>query len=332
MRALFTGDWHLMGLSRFFNDSIRLQMRELNKIFVYAVENGIDHVIVCGDISHTPFLNDTALIELINLILSYDKVLNIYYIFGNHDYHDDRKTSMEILKFLEQKKFFSNLHIFLEPEQREIDGELINFLPWPRSKAFTSKRSALNVCHVEQAGALNDNGYKLKTKNKFRSSKKDWTISGHIHKHQKLGRFIYCGSPYQTKFGENYNTVGFLDVKFNDGVLKFKHVKTRPEFRLITKRILDEKDFDIPEEPNKLYNLKVDSDITVPLNLTRENSSIYSVSGRKSVNTDVEVVSEIPEIDIDTGLSDFLTKKNLTKKELRYGLSIIQKIKEKNLF
>ena len=52
LRALSTSDFHFEGLTKLFpHNHIQRQIQELTKIYDYALDNGIKHIFIPGDIS-----------------------------------------------------------------------------------------------------------------------------------------------------------------------------------------------------------------------------------------------------------------------------------------
>jgi predicted phosphodiesterase len=335
LRAVSTTDWHLMGLKRLFpKDHIRRQIKEIRKPFQYAIENGVKHMFVLGDISDTPFIDETALIALIRLILEYDDHLNVHYICGNHDYSDVHKTSMEMLGLLQDEKFFKRLHIHFAPEQLVIDGEVVNFLPWPKMEYLKHRRPTLNLCHIEHAGAVGDNGKPLKTKSKFVRREADFVVSGHIHQYQyvRSQRLIYPGALYQKTFGEKLPK-GFIDLKcgVQNGKLEVRHrfVTSSPEIELLNLYIESERDFSqLRSDPHIRYKLHVSEGVVIPADLTTTYPTVFQVvgRGRKGVEREehVNAAGDVPELDLMSGLIPFLKDEGLGGKMLRAAVSEVK--------
>lgn len=196
LEALSTSDFHLEGMSKHFLDATNRQLKEVDKIYQYAMSKGVQHIFWPGDLSDTPKMSFGTYMKLVMFLKKYDGIINTYYIGGNHDRSDVENTSCDLLKLLQSHGFFKSFRIFLEPEQDRIDGTLVNFCAWPCKESMSEKEGALNMAHVEYNGAIGDNGRKMKVNKDFASYKRDFTVSGHIHQyqHMKQQRVIFNGT------------------------------------------------------------------------------------------------------------------------------------------
>jgi DNA repair exonuclease SbcCD nuclease subunit len=331
LHSIVTSDLHLDGYKSLFKDQSCL-LHELEKIFNYALTHGIKHVFVPGDIADSPHLEYSTYISLVLLLKTYDKDLNIYYICGNHDYSDVKKTSMDLLKVLELNGFFTNFRLFLQPESIVIDKQLVNFLPYPINKAPDSKKPALNFAHIEANGAIGDNGRRMKVHDDFECKSRHFTISGHIHQYQhiKEKNLIFCGNPYQKNFGETEDK-GFLEIKVeSDKTCKVKHkfIPTRPEFRLRTLHIDSNKDLvKLQTNSNIRYRLYINPDVVVPqdLRLTYPNiQQILDTGSKKQLELDTTSSSKTGYYGPTHGLKKFLLKEGLNKKQVKTAKSALK--------
>ena len=200
LRALSTSDFHFEGLTKLFpHNHIQRQIQELTKIYDYALDNGIKHIFIPGDISDKYSMTDETYIEIVIFFKKYDGLINSYYLMGNHDHKEGSKTSMDLMDLLCRKDFFKTLTIYKNTTQVKIDGVIVNFLPHLAKKSIKAKKPTLNFCHIAYDGAVGDNGRIMKVKNNMKFNKGDFTISGHIHKHQYLPakRLLFNGNPFQ---------------------------------------------------------------------------------------------------------------------------------------
>jgi hypothetical protein len=125
---------------------IRLQIKDIEKPFDYALAKGIKNVIVPGDIGQTEELSSLAKFYLLELLLKYDGVLNIFIIPGNHDYDRVGVHSMKLFELLCVRSKFSTIHLYTNPTKKIIDGEKFHFVPFPHNKLLPG---CVNVAHVE---------------------------------------------------------------------------------------------------------------------------------------------------------------------------------------
>lgn len=329
LEALVTSDWHLEGLSNHFpTDHVERQLETIDRIYQYAVEHGIKHVFIPGDITDKFRMDDETKRKLMQFFLKYEGVIESHYCGGNHDWADMTSTSMDLIKTFTEWDFLKSLHIYLRPEQVVIDGIVVNFLPHPAKESIKHKKPCLNFCHVEAVGALGDNGRPLKAKKDIKVDPRDYTISGHIHLAQVLEkkRFEYCGSPYQKTFGEALPK-GFIHIraqyKNKELVVKRKFVDSKPGFRLETVLVENQKDWSRLEVNRAIrYRIIVKGDLAIPADIRTRVPNISQInSTNKRVdldNIDTVDVSELELSDIDPrdGLKDYLKASGI-KKSLR---------------
>lgn len=341
LHALVTSDWHFEKLKKLFpHDHIDRQIREIEKIYQYALEKGIKHVFIPGDISDTHKMNSETYMKMLLLFKKYDGIIHTYYTGGNHDYSDVTTTSMDLFQTILEGGYLETFHLFLQPEQIEVDGVLCNMMPHPAMESLPNKRPCLNFVHVEYTGAKGDNGRLLKSKHNFQSPKRDFNISGHIHQYQELTkrRAIYCGTPYQTNFGEALPK-GFIEiragVKERKMVVKHRFIDNKPGFRLLTEEIGSTKDFaKLSTEPGIRYRLYLEEGVVVPSDLMIRNPNIVQVwhkNKNSKIATDVEQfrqeTTELPQLNPTEGLakvfkanglkkSDYLVAKDMVKQAL----------------
>lgn len=337
LHAVVASDFHFEKLKRLFPyDHIERQIREIEKIYVYAIEKGIKHLIIPGDISDTYKMQADTYIQMLALFKKYDGLIHTYYIGGNHDFSDISKTSMDLFSVLLQGGFLKTFHLYLQPEQIKLDGVIVNMHPHPSRESLDSRKAALNFAHVEYTGAIGDNGRPLKSSREFKSPKRDYTISGHIHKYQHLKskRAIYCGNPYQTTFGEELPK-GFIEIKagIDQRKMRVQHrfVDNKPNIQLLTEQIASSKDFaSLSTEPGIRYRLRVNEGVIVPENLMIDNPNIaqlWSDKGKLEASNEVEQfendMADMPQIDPMEGLSTVFKSNGFTKKDYLRGRALV---------
>lgn len=340
LHTIVTSDWHLDKLAKLFpHDHVSRQLKDVEKIFKYAIENGIRHVIIPGDISDTHKMSADTQMQLLSLIKKYDPYLHIKYIGGNHDFSDITKTSMDLIKLITDNGFFENFQLYISPEQVEIDGIIVNMMNHPVMEALPNKRPCLNMVHVEYTGAIGDNGRTLKSSKEFKSPRRDYNVSGHIHQYQHMEkrRVLYCGSPYQTNFGEKLPK-GFVDLKVREskGKIQIKHkfVDNKPGFRLLTEHIESASELGkLSTEPGIRYRLYVDEGVIVPSDMMLRNPNIVQLwqSGSKKkveigneLENFVNQTTNIPKTNPLLGLSKQFKASGQTKRDWQKGVSLVK--------
>jgi DNA repair exonuclease SbcCD nuclease subunit len=342
IHGIITSDWHLGSLRRFFPAGhIQMQMVEIERIYEYAVEQGIKHIFVAGDVSDTPTMDQEAYIELLKLLLKYDKVITTNYICGNHDFNDISRTSMDLLALLASKqgRMFNNLFVHREAKQVEISDVLVNFLPFPQISSIKSDRPCLNISHVEYIGALGDNGREMRSGDCFEQPDCDYNMSGHIHKYQELKsrNALYCGAPYQKTFGEQLPK-GIVEFKAKEknGKMKVKHkfINLRPAFSLVNKTIESSKDFGTLENcRNTLYNLAMEEGVHIPDDLRYQFPNIYAIFDKNSKRRLKQVAKRIrngetPETEeiasATSNLPSTLKERGYSKADRKYTCNLVE--------
>ncbi len=337
-----TSDWHLEGLDKHYpNDGVERQLETIDRIYQYAIENGIKYVMIVGDITDKHTMRDDTKALLCKHFVKYDDHITSIYIGGNHDWSDVSHTSMDFIKQMTDWKMLKNLKIILRAEQLTLDGIVCNFLPYPTPPVMKNKKPCLNFCHVETAGALGDNGRPLKTDKTIGAPKKDYTISGHIHLYQDLEsqRFLYNGSPFQKTFGESLPK-GFCHVKakYIKDELKVIHkfIDSKPGFRLETVIIADQGDWNkLQITPAIRYRVVVSDGIAVPADIRTRIPNIAQLNvSKNAVNIEdldgFDVTElELLEVDPKDGLRDYLKSAGLRKAQRQQGAKIVDKILSK---
>lgn len=337
LHGVSTSDWHLGGMSRVLPNPVDWMVREIHKPYKYAMANGIKHVFVPGDISDTHHMDDHTFMSLMGVLLTYDEHIKTWYIRGNHDVAHKYKTSLDVLEFMSTHGFFKNFRVFSTPKGVSIDGVSVGFLPFPGSKVKT-KRPPLIFSHVEEPGALGDNGYPLKTKTeKVQRVKGDFMITGHIHQYQYLEgrRTLYNGSLYQKNFGEHLPK-GFVDftAEYEKGKLVVNHefVNSHPNFELKTVKIQRTSDWDkITDDPSIRYKVIVDKSagVVVPKDITMTRPNIVYLNGTDTLVkvTDVQdiegqTLDSLPRFSPVKGLRDYLEKSSMDPELVKLGIKM----------
>lgn len=342
LQGIVTSDWHLLGMNAIFKSPLERQMAEIHKPYRYAIEHGIQHIFVPGDMCDVPFMDDHTLIALITFLLSYDDQVDTHYQVGNHDVAHSKKTSMDVLKVLADSGFFKRFHLYSQPTIKKIEGVNCVFMPFPHEKVPDCPKPPVVFAHIEVQGAIGDNGRPLKHGNddRFIRQKGDYVFSGHIHQHQILHkkRFAYCGSLYQKNFGEALPK-GFIEfeAKYVKGELKVKptFIVSKPDFTLETKIITSSDDWDtLSREENIRYKILTEEGIVVPKNIMRDFPNIIYLKGAgKSVKVNMEsedgetasaTIKDMPKFGVTTGLKRYLKSAELDKRQIKRAQELVK--------
>lgn len=339
LEGVATADWHFMGLAKHFPDHVQRTIFELDKVYQYAVSNGIPYVFVPGDISDTPHMPYEVYIALVLFLKKYDGIVTTYYIPGNHDFSDLKKTSMDLLNVLYQNDFFKTFHLHMGHHSEVIEGVPVNFLPYPLNEAPESKTPHLNFSHISYNGAIGDNGRKLRIKDEFIQNPNDFNISGHIHQYQylKSKNALYCGNPFQKNFGESLPK-GFVHFKARGTKkkieLKHKFVDTKPDFKLLNVKIESREDFaKLSTSDAYRYKLWVSPSVEIPKDLRVKfpniTGGIFDLDSKVKTEEmegarDLLTNTETNKIDLMYGLRDYMKGSGFKKKDYQEARSIVK--------
>lgn len=341
LHGISTSDWHLSGgLVRFFPmNALEKQLKEIEKIFHYALENNIRHVFMPGDMSDKARLDEATFIALVTMLLRFDKYVSFRYILGNHDFAQVGKTSMDVLKVFADSGVFKNVHLYEKPETVTIDGVDVSFVPYPHQEAPKTKRGRLMFAHIEEVGARGDNGVVLKGQHlKVVRDKRDYVFSGHLHTHQVLRdkRVTFNGSPYQKNFGESLPK-GFVEFKAKyskesgDLLIKQEFIDNRPGFRLVELTIEESAQWEELEHGDHVfYKIHLGDGVVAPKNITRDFPNIVSLAGttyRGRSNLEIAEktsANDIPKITPLTGLVEYLHGFELSNVEVRRAVKMVK--------
>ena len=329
LKGVVTSDLHLMSLQNIFPNALEMQLSVFRSILQWAVNENIEHVFVAGDLCHSPFMTDEVLLNLINLFMEFDSKLNMYYICGNHDFSDVKKTSMDVLAAMVDHGFFTNLRIFRQSAVKKIDGVPVQFLPFPAISALSKPRPSLNFAHVGVTGAINDNGTRLSTNSSFVNRRGDFTFSGHLHTAQVANGVVFCGDPYQTKFGENSDKgfIVFSATFEKDLTVKYKRVLVDQPFSLKTLYIEKPSDLDKLKVSDTIkYSLHVKEGVMIPSTLSADFPNIVSISGKHEKELDEHsfTLTNTPTISPTFGLKKYLYNYGLTNDQIDVGMSMVK--------
>ena len=249
MNIIVFTDLHLKNYSSYssilpngINSRLQEGLDVLDQIKRYANEHSAEYCINLGD------LFDRVLVNPEELNLTYRKLLEfrckIIMLLGNHDYIRRRNSKWSVLEVLESDK----IHIVKDVERKEIGGRSIGFIPYTEEREFIE--DAMNMegtdilfIHQGISGFNPGTGISLKTNipiNVFRGNK--LVVSGHYHKYQKLGDFMYLGSPIQHNFGEEGNESHIMLLRTKSLTYDLLPIRS-PRFIKLTYPIKEYKDY-----------------------------------------------------------------------------------------
>lgn len=305
MEAIGIGDLHFDGtLANYMDNHQQAILNEVRKPLEIALQQGIANIFLYGDVSHGPRMSYESQMAFVRIIDKYPQ-LNFYLILGNHDMFGTDVSAGHSLQLIDLMNR-PNLKIFKRPTIRKIGNAKVQFLPFPHD---SFKSGMLNVCHVNVAGAKNDNGYPVKSDIKSNAV----VVAGHIHTNQQVRNTHYSGTLYQTRMGESVNK-GYHHIRYNsDNDYDIEFVPQEPDFKLIT-LIVDSKQRLQKADPSKgnLYRLIIKDGVDVSpsdwehLNVVRHNSYKSSTELQSMLNIEHNEGQEL-QISIPQFLEAYLT-------------------------
>jgi len=285
MRYLLTADLQIQKGPRLLDVK-----RSLNFMRDYAIKEGIDNVMVLGDIYERNDIvagseEEDIFVEFISSLLMKNK--SVYVLAGNHDIINEEQNVLGTLRKFSQGLCSKSLHVITEPFRRIVNGELpMLFIPYLTKgqikesgmsyrqlmlhliAGYAPKEPYILFTHCDITEAEPERGaYKRPD---AISAKHDlakienlmWCFAGHVHKHQVMHNAMYCGSPVHTTFASGNDPKGFVDVWYDKGEIKWEFIQIpgRMQIELTFDMDDDEKEFvdqfctteDIPDSIVKL--------------------------------------------------------------------------------
>lgn len=332
LNFLAVGDIHLEALARYLPDSNYLSpvIKTLEQIWEYAKDNGIEHVVLLGDIFDNPYPKDETKKAFLKCL---DKKLQYHIILGNHDFANTYENSLNLCKyFIEDLGLMDNVKFYLEPTVEEINGVRLNFLPHPYKKA-TCEAPAICFGHFETKGSISDSGRPFKD-GVVLDKKYTW-ILGHLHRQQDL---VYPGSICQHKFGEPVNKY-FFDVKVkDDDSVEIEKININTPYKLLD--LIVNKLEDINLEKENIYRLYVADHLDLgEINKACNGYKVWQIYGlgkngksNNQVSIDEEDIAYQEEnfadetVYLKTWLEDHY-KEDLSKEQIEEIIKLVEKWK-----
>lgn len=218
--------------------------------FQYALKNDCEAIVIPGDIFHergfiqVPVYN--AVYEIFDQIANQSKV-KLVLMPGNHDMVDVKALGVQ--DGLHSLFAMSNMtYVSSVKDIVPLDSFNLHLVPFDSDIKAVLQRCGLHLkskdkkdilfLHQSIEGAeTGPTNWKMphELKPADLDLGYDLVISGHYHKHQKIGKnIVYCGSLVQHDFGERDYTPGFMHV-MPDGTWKHIEDTLAPRFvKLVT--------------------------------------------------------------------------------------------------
>lgn len=218
MRFIFTADWHL----KVWNDKEYIEghprrlieiIQTVKQMCNYARENGINHIIVGGDVNDLKNVIHVKAFVLLKKELDKYRDINFIFLHGNHDSTEQIGTHSAI-HLLDGESNITT--IVSEPV---VAGD-ITYIPYHRKMVEWVNDSSPNKVMVGHFGlneAMLSNGYSLVSPIKLKDVMKfNLVLLGHYHKPQNVEHVYYAGSPIQLRRDEAGEEKRFLVVDTED--------------------------------------------------------------------------------------------------------------------
>lgn len=272
------GDLHLDGkLSKFIPDINHVIINEVRSGPVrHAVRNGIPIVIFYGDICDVPSLSSEATELLLDLFYDHPN-LRFVLMTGNHDVESTGVHSLRVLKKMVSRGALSNVRIIDKPTVLFKDSYTpIRVLPWP---SFDVDESCLNIIHVEVNGSQWDHGKAVESER----STSAVCVGGHLHTKQKVRNTNFCGTLYQTSFGEKPDKYFHVVSWDSDSKPKIELVPHKPKYTLHNAILTSKSDLSkILDSPTDLYKVFVKAGSDIDPSDLQDRDNIVKINSFKS--------------------------------------------------
>lgn len=154
--------------------------------------------------------------------IAHRKTYTAHFLAGNHDTYYKNTNEVNALTELVDGNY-SNIKVYVEPEEVNIEGEQVLFLPWICAENREQSMRMLNesnakICmgHLEIQGfemfrgSVSTHGESRRIFDRF-----DLTLSGHYHHRSSDGSITYVGSHGEFTWSDYDDARGFhiLDLK-----------------------------------------------------------------------------------------------------------------------
>ncbi len=224
MKFAFIADIHLSGYSQ---DKIVNQLPErlnsikrvLYQIATYCLDNGIDTIVIGGDILHgKSIIHALAQSIMLEYFRDYVGKLKFIIIDGNHDLSGKGKDSISALKSIDNEP---NVIRYKEPT---MVGDIF-FVPWSYNMmdAIQNNSAKFLISHFGLNEGILNSGTSIMADIGIAqlAGKYKHVLLGHYHKPQSIIRediqLYYVGSPIQIDWGEKNEEKRFLLIDTDTG-------------------------------------------------------------------------------------------------------------------
>lgn len=303
-----------------------------NIFFPTLKQKKIDTVIHLGDMFDNRKSTDYWSFEWTKkVILEPLKNYNFHVIVGNHDifYKNTNKLNSPELLLNEYK----NIKIYSSPQEVEIGGLKILFVPWISSENEENTSSIVEstdakvaMGHLELGGFYVYKGHiqeNTKHNDYFKKFKK--VFSGHYHTRSDDGRIYYLGNPYQLYWNDYNDRRGF--VLFDTETLKIDYVNNPYEMFKIINYDEDNIPKDLSNYENCIVKIVIKNKISIKKYEKFFDSLLKSKPYEVKVVEKVEIIKDLEnEESISTEDTLSLLKKYIDESETQLNKNRIKNI------
>jgi DNA repair exonuclease SbcCD nuclease subunit len=312
MKIVAIGDIHLSKYSQDkIEDSSNLPERlhsikqSLYEVAIYCRNNGIDTIIIAGDLLHGKSIIYAIAQEL---MLNYFKDFNdlqFIVIDGNHDLSAKGKDTVSALRPLEQ---FSNVQWIRFDTTYHLQNDDMLFIPYSYNlpQVIKSNKARILVSHFGLSEATLNSGMSIISDISLKDlqDRYELVILGHYHKPQEIIRenikIYYTGSVIQLDWGEKGEEKRFL--------------------------VIDTETLEVDSVPLSSYKKHIEIEVTAD----NIDDALKEAKLSKEKGDHVKVILK-EKVDIESLKGDYnivdKTEKNITNRGITSTMSQVDKFK-----
>jgi DNA repair exonuclease SbcCD nuclease subunit len=292
----------------------------------------IDTIFFCGDWMHYRDSIEVKTLHYHSAILKKLKKYKIYMIPGNHCCYYKNTSDVHSLSIM---KGMDNITIFDTIETIELNDKKFTFCPWG-SHIKDIPGSDVILGHFELQN-FRMNGFKICEHGDDPEqllNKSTLIFSGHFHQRDEKhfpneGTIIYVGNPFQTDFGDAYQTKGFYILDTDTLSYEFiENTKTPKHLKLTLSEIIKK------EEPLKFFDENIKSNIIkiiIDKNISTEHIDAliekvstykpadikidYDINYSKMIPSNMTQETEIKGLEIDSIVNEFVDSLQIENKK-----------------
>jgi DNA repair exonuclease SbcCD nuclease subunit len=311
MSILICGDLHVDKHEDKIPNFTKLVLKCLSNTVRKATDNGIDTIVLAGDIFDSPEPSQAAIVSVMRCLQRMEAT--VYILLGNHDSSNAKKHSLQVAQWFSSTSESNSVFVVTKPKIIESDDYKMLLLPHPYVYDLPTKCD-IGVAHFAVNGAKSDNGFAVRSNH---APKGDW-ILGDFHTAQrgisKGCKYEYVGSLTQLAWEESEKK---SVISLNDG--DRNRIRVEPTYRLKKVTVASEGDLvnlkattDIPT----YFNVVLTENYRLPNGFLLENPHILKATPQ-SVRKDkrAQVLLEDSESTIDPlrNLEAYLLKQNVNE-------------------